>query len=310
MTVPVTIIAGFLGAGKTTLINRILATPVGVKATVMVNDFGDLNIDASLIKEQTDNLVQLTNGCVCCNVMADLVGQVATMLSSADPPEYLIVETSGVSDPKRVAAAFGYPQIRDRVSIDGIITIVDCEALESISEDIHTLVESQIDAADMIILNKMDVTSQESIDRFKAEWLYPKARVIETSNCEVPIDVLMGIHLNQQSLKSTVKADHTKLFQTASYQESRPFDYKLFKQAIQELPVGIFRVKGFLYLDVSESECVEFQMVGSRTNFKKRGSWSEGEVKRSSLVFISIGGNGTISENWIADHFAKAVQPL
>jgi len=124
---PVTLVAGYLGAGKTTLINRILAADTGQKIAVMVNDFGAINIDARLIQARDGGVLQLANGCICCSIQSDLKAQLRDLIRAADRPDHLVIETSGVSDPARVAAVLQHPGLKEKTRIDAVVTLVDLE---------------------------------------------------------------------------------------------------------------------------------------------------------------------------------------
>ncbi|MBW2542520.1 MAG: GTP-binding protein, partial [Deltaproteobacteria bacterium] len=122
---PVTIVAGYLGAGKTTLINRMLSANPDRKMTVMVNDFGAINIDARLIESRRGGVMQLANGCICCSIQGDLKVQLRELLQTPDRPDHLASETSGASDPARVAAVLQHPGLKEATRIDAIVTLVD-----------------------------------------------------------------------------------------------------------------------------------------------------------------------------------------
>lgn len=164
LPLPLTVISGYLGAGKTTLINRLLAEDHGVRLMVMVNDFGAINIDKALITAQGDDMIALTNGCVCCTMGADLFLALGQVLDRSDRPDHLIVEASGIADPAAIAnAAIAEPEL----GYAGIITLVDAQNIGDLLDDtpIAPQVIQQIAAADMVLLTKTDMADAALVDR-------------------------------------------------------------------------------------------------------------------------------------------------
>jgi G3E family GTPase len=157
--VPVTIIGGFLGAGKTTLLNHILSENHGVRAAVLVNDFGAINIDAKLVVSVEGETVNLANGCICCTIRDDLVGACLGLLQRPEPPEYLFIEMSGVSEPMPVLNTFLETELGTIFILNSILAIVDAEQLPKLSGEIGRLARTQIRTADIVVLNKVDLVS-------------------------------------------------------------------------------------------------------------------------------------------------------
>jgi G3E family GTPase len=190
---PVTFLTGFLGAGKTTLLNRLLRGTHGVRLSVLVNDFGAINIDAGLVEVLERDVISLTNGCACCTMRGGLVTSVLQVLDGPNPPEHLVVEASGIADPVAMAGAFRLPLLRERARIHAIITLVDAENARNPRLDAQ-LIQDQIQAADIVVLNKIDLVDVVT-RRERREWirsLVPQARIVEVVNAEVPLDLVLG----------------------------------------------------------------------------------------------------------------------
>ncbi|UWR59215.1 CobW family GTP-binding protein [Phaeobacter inhibens] len=165
--VPVTLIAGFLGSGKTTLINTLLQGEHGLNITVLVNDFGAVNIDADLILKREREVMELSNGCVCCSIQSDLVAQLQALFRSGNSPEYLLIEASGVSQPGRIASVFGYPQLRNYARLDVVVTLLDAENTDMLSDNCQQQVQAQIEAADIAVLTKTDLVDAQRVGDFR-----------------------------------------------------------------------------------------------------------------------------------------------
>lgn len=189
--IPVTIITGFLGAGKTTLLRNLLAQADGRRIAIVVNEFGSLGIDGEILRScgiegcADEDIVELTNGCLCCTVADDFIPTMEALIDRADPPEHIVIETSGLALPKPLLKAFSWPGIRTRMTVDGVITLVDAPAVAagrfaddpeavaaqqaadpSLDHDnpLAEVYEDQLNAADLIVLNKTDLLDEAGID--------------------------------------------------------------------------------------------------------------------------------------------------
>jgi len=195
--IPVTLIGGYLGAGKTSLLNHLLTHAGGERIAVLVNDFGALGLDAALVARRDANTVTLTNGCVCCSIADDFGTALDTQIRADEPPERIVVETSGVAEPAKAARyAGGWPGVR----LDAVLTVVDLETIRSRGKDrfVGDLVVRQIEAADLIVANKSDRVDA-STRRSAARWLTrraPRATQIETSHGRVAPAVVLGVDLH------------------------------------------------------------------------------------------------------------------
>lgn len=193
---PVTIITGFLGSGKTTLLNHILKNQEGVRTAVLVNEFGEIGIDNELIITTQDDMVELSNGCICCTINNDLVNAVYKVLERQDKIDYLVVETTGLADPLPVALTFLGTELRDLTRLDSIITVVDAEnySLDLFnSEAAH----SQIAYGDIILLNKADLVDEADLDSLEVRIRDIKqgARILRTVRSQVPLPLVLSVGL-------------------------------------------------------------------------------------------------------------------
>lgn len=183
--IPVTILTGFLGAGKTTLLNHLLHGGHGRRIAVLVNDFGAVNIDAQLIVGvEGEDTVNLANGCICCTIRDDLYRAVLEICQRPDPPEYILVETSGVSDPLAVAHTFTQTALSQYVHVEAILTVVDAEQYEAIPRENQVLALDQIGTADIVVLNKVDLITlpQRIAIEERIRYISPKARILLTQH--------------------------------------------------------------------------------------------------------------------------------
>lgn len=193
---PVTILTGFLGAGKTTLLNHILTNQQGVKTAVLVNEFGEIGIDNDLIIATGDDMVELSNGCICCSINGELLDAVYRILDRPDPVDYLVVETTGLADPLPVAMTFLGSDLRDQTRLDSIITLVDAE---NFSDEIldGEVARAQVVYGDILLLNKCDLVSEERLTAVEAKLREIKtdARILRSVKGEVNLPLLLSVGL-------------------------------------------------------------------------------------------------------------------
>ncbi|AOW93512.1 hypothetical protein BFN03_14940 [Rhodococcus sp. WMMA185] len=272
--IPLTIITGFLGAGKTTLLNRILGGSHGLRAAVLVNDFGSINIDADLVVGVADDMISLANGCVCCEIRDDLLGAVERLVSSATPPEHIILEASGVADPASIWATFAGSQRPDWVRLDGVTCVVDTEQIfEHLDEapDLLMLKARQIGFADLVVLNKVDLAGPATV-AWVRQWIdtmMDRVRVVEAVRADIPLEILLGMRCDEREPRLSQqdgKFRHREQFHTWTFRTSRLFDPLSLKEMIRrDLPGEVYRCKGFVCVAGDTPSRMLLQSVGRRS---------------------------------------------
>lgn len=282
---PVTVLTGFLGAGKTTLLNRILAGDHGIRFGVLVNDFGDVNIDAALVAGIDGQAIDLSNGCICCTMQGDLVTSVRKMLARPQPPEHIVVESSGISDPIGVVSAFRTPVLRAATRIHAVVAVVDAVNARSPYLDAQ-LVHDQIVSADLLLLNKVDLADASTLRELHT-WLAglsPGVPLIETRFAEVPASLLFDRTSTRADELQREARSHAGLG-AVSICTSRPLAYRKVREMLEALPGEVFRAKGFLYL--ADAPLLRFlaQRVGRRVTIDVDRPWGEME-RRTDLVVL------------------------
>ncbi|HBQ98772.1 MULTISPECIES: GTP-binding protein [unclassified Roseofilum] len=207
---PVTIITGFLGSGKTTLLNHILSNQQGVKTAVLVNEFGEIGIDNELIVSTGEDMVELSNGCICCTINNELADAVYRVLERQQNLDYLVVETTGVADPLPVALTFLGTELRDLTRLDSIVTLVDSE---NFSLDLFNseAAYSQIAYGDIILLNKTDLVDEADLDNLevKIRDIKPDARILRTVKSDVSLPLVLSVGLFESDKYFEEEGDHS-----------------------------------------------------------------------------------------------------
>jgi G3E family GTPase len=212
---PVTILSGFLGAGKTTLLNHILSNQQGLRTAVLVNEFGEIGIDNDLVVTTGDEMVELSNGCICCTINGELLDAVYRILERPEPVDYLVVETTGLADPLPVAMTFLGSDLRDLTRLDSIITLVDAE---NFSDELlqGEVARSQILYGDLLLLNKCDLVPEGRLEALEGQLRAIKndARILRSVKGEVPLALLLSVGLFESDKvaalqEASAEPDHT-----------------------------------------------------------------------------------------------------
>jgi len=326
--VPCTIVTGFLGAGKTTLVRHVLQSAKGRRLAVIVNEFGDVGIDGEILKGcdvescSEDRIVELSNGCICCTVADDFIPALESLLGLDDSPEHILIETSGLALPKPLVQAFNWPAIASRVTVDGVIAVVDGAAVAAgrFADDPEALArqrsddasvdhenpleevyEDQLLCADLIILNKTDLMSGPDRDRVAGEirTAVPRAvKVIATEGARLDSAVLLG-------LGAAAEADLAG--RPSHHDQEGEHDHDDFESFIVDIPAiespadivdrialtagthDILRVKGFADVKGKPMRLL-IQGVGARLQHQFDRAWHPGERRQGRLVVIGQKG--------------------
>lgn len=257
---PLTVVSGYLGAGKTTLINRLLAENHGLKLLVMVNDFGSINIDAALLTSKDEDTLTLSNGCVCCTMGADLYLALGDALDRDPRPDHLIIEASGIADPLKIANA---AKTEPDLQYAGIVTVVDGQNIQSLVHDplIGTQVSQQIQAADLVVLTKQLDDAKANMSLLAK--LCSASTPVLVDRPDRPMRDWMLSHYNP-SLKFTATAHPD--YDSKAYSGALCVTKAQLKQWIDSRPPGVYRIKGWVLN--AEGGCFEVQVVSKHTDIK------------------------------------------
>ena len=328
--IPVTVITGFLGSGKTTLIRNLLQNNQGRRIAVLVNEFGELGIDGDLLRScevcpedevaPQSNIVELTNGCLCCTVQEEFLPTMLELLKRRDSLDCILIETSGLALPKPLIKAFRWHEIRNAATVDGVITIVDCEAVSSgtLASDLQAveaqrqadpnldhetplqeLFEDQLACADLVILNKTDLVSEDIQAQVKAlvqRELSRSVKIVSNGRSQaLDSDLLLGFNaaveddLEARPSHHDFEEDHDHDDQIVSTHVvlDRAFDPSQLKAQLETLvqQQEIYRVKGFVAVP-NKSMRLVMQGVGSRFEQFYDRPWQPKEARQTRLVFI------------------------
>jgi G3E family GTPase len=290
LRVPLTVIGGFLGAGKTTLVNALLAEPHGLRLAVLVNDFGAVNIDASLIAARDGDMVALSNGCVCCAMGDDLGRGIMEMLARRPPPDHIVVEASGVADPWRIAEI---ALLDPDLCLSGVVVLADASRIEELSGDrlVGETARRQLLAADLLILTKPDLVAAKQLAALPATLtpVAPRARFLIGMQGAVPASLVLGEMAAEPRPTTSARArsrPHGAIFESATLRPLRPVMESELRKALEMLPDTVLRVKGLLSVPDSTADAWLVQGVGRRVEISRHCMPSGTE---HALVLIATG---------------------
>ncbi len=326
MKIPATVITGFLGAGKTTLIRNLLQNAGGRRIALIINEFGDIGVDAEILKGcgqeacRDDDIIELANGCICCTVAEDFVPTMNKLLNRTDKLDHIIIETSGLALPQPLVRAFNWPEIKSRVTVDSVVTVLDAKALSEgrFADDeaaiaaqrasdpnvdhenpIQELFEDQLNCADMVILNKTDLIDGLELAQVTQELktkMRPGSRLVPTQQGVIDPAILLGTKASAEDDLDNRKSNH-------EMEGVEQHDHDDFNTFIVELNGAqnkdalltrisktiehheILRLKGFAAVEGSAARLL-IQAVGPRLNSYFDRAWNKGETHRTQLVVI------------------------
>ena len=245
---PVTVIGGYLGSGKTTLVNHLLRHADGCRLAVMVNDFGTLPIDADLIEAEDETIKAITGGCLCCSFGNDLAGALADLKALPNPIDHILIEASGVALPGAIASSI---ELLQGFQHNGVAVLCDVETVQKRARDKYMgdTIQRQLDDADLLLLNKVDLVSDAFLASSKA-WLAgaaPNTPIIACTFGTIPLGVLIDPNFSIKAPVSGPTHDVQSAFRTIAFEIGHPVDANLLAKALADPKMGLVRAKGFVH---------------------------------------------------------------
>ena len=324
--IPATVISGFLGAGKTSLIRNLLTNDPGRRIALIINEFGDLGLDEQIIRGQGGecdacDIIELANGCICCTVADDFLPTIEALLARDPAPEHIVIETSGLALPKPLVAAFNWPEVRNRVTVDGVIAVVDGPAYaagqfaadpEAVAKQraaddnldhespLEEVFEDQLACADLVLLNKCDLLSDEAREAAVKQigaGIRAGVKLVPTTHAVIDAAVLLGIEAAAEDDLTTRPSHHDDVEGGHDHDDFESFLVDLgpiadplafedrLRQTVQDH--DILRIKGFLDVPGKRRRHV-VQGVGTRFERYYDRDWQSDEARRSRLVVIGL----------------------
>lgn len=326
--IPVTVITGFLGSGKTTLIREMLKNNQGRRIAVLVNEFGELGIDGELLRScqvcdgeevPASNIVELTNGCLCCTVQEEFLPTMQEILRRRDKLDCILIETSGLALPKPLIQAFRWPEIRTGATVDGVVTVVDCEAVSTgtLASDLNALnaqrqadpnldhetpieelFEDQLACADLVLLTKVDRVDAETKTQVQ-EWLKqqlpPAVKIVSCQQGDIDPELLLGFNASVEDNLDARPShhdeeeehDHDEDINSVHFILEKTFEPQALVAKLQYLvrEFEIYRIKGFVAVPNKQMRLV-LQGVGDRLEYFYDRPWQANESRETKLVLI------------------------
>ncbi len=315
--IPVTIITGFLGSGKTTLLNNILSEEHGRKLAVIVNEIGQIGIDNQLIVNTDEEILEMTNGCICCTVREDLLVALKKLLKSKQEGktdfEGVLIETTGLANPGPIISTFFLdPTIQQAFYIDGVVTVVDGYHIQKHMEK-GIEAKEQMAFADIILLNKVDLMNEEKQRELTVEIqsVNPTSRIIPCVNSHVDVEELLNIHTFTTKDKLGIyqheeRSSHLEGVTAFVIREERPLDLAKLNAwmtaVVEELGEYLYRYKGILSIQGME-ERVVFQGVHALFAGQVDRKWRDDEPRVTEIVFIGKG----LNKEWFVEHMKDCI---
>ena len=323
--IPVTIITGFLGSGKTTIIRNLIQNAQNIRLAIIVNEFGELGIDGEILKSccsNEENIVELNNGCICCTVQEEFLPVMLELMQRKDSIDHIIIETSGLALPKPLLHAFNWPELKSQITVDAVVTVVDvagqatgeiCDrekvqaqrtADDSLDHEtpIEELFEDQLSCADLIVMTKKDLVSDAEYAEVKKiieSKIRPNVKIISSEKGNLLMNAITGINANAEddldSRHSHHEEDHANGLEHEHDDHIDSIVVKIESQHTPEELVNvlkeliatftIYRIKGFIYIENKPMRMV-LQGVSDRFEYYYDRKWKDGETKVTSLVII------------------------
>ncbi|MEJ1975023.1 MAG: GTP-binding protein [Acetobacteraceae bacterium] len=288
MPVPILLVTGFLGAGKTTVVNHLLAHAEGRRIAAVVNDFGAINIDAELIAGASDGVVSLANGCICCSLEGDLLRTLAAILRRSPRPEAIVIETSGVADPADIVRNLMDPVIWREAPLETVLCVVDATAPAEALND--ALLRAQLRAADVVALSKVDLADAAGRERIRAavKAAKPAAVLVDAPHGQVPTALLFPEDPDRPPAPRDPGRRHTASdrFETLSWTSEQAVSLPRLQAAIGQLAPKLARAKGLFEAMEQPGRQLLFQLAGGRATLAPAGVPAPG-MPRARIVFIA-----------------------
>ncbi len=331
--IPATIVTGFLGAGKTTLIRHLMASANGRRLALVINEFGDIGIDAEILNGCGDlacgagSIIELANGCICCTVADDFLPAIEKLLALDPLPDHIVIETSGLALPKPLVKAFDWPAIRLRLTVDGVIAVVDGKAVAegrfagdparlarqraadpSIAHDnpLEEVFEDQLQCADLIVLNKadlIDLDEQRRIAKDIAAWVPRGVKIVPAREGKLDPAILLGLDAAAEDDLAARPSHHDGMprhdhddFDSAVFEIKAVDDTDALLRQLADIATrhNVLRIKGFAEVRGKPVRLL-VQGVGNRLQKSFDRPWLPGEPRRGRLVIIGEKGLDTVS---------------